>query len=266
MNFSLLICAAGLGSRLFPVTWAIPKELFPLSNKPALHYVLEEALGAAISNIIFITSPRKEALMGYLTYRHENNTVVKVAEEKKRLDELDELNRKIEYTFIIQERPAGVGNAILLGESVIKEKYFFIAYPDDIMKNVNSGISQLKEIFNMYRSSVILVEKVPSEKIHLYGVIGVKKELSKGLFLIERIIEKPSQQTAPSHYAVIGRYLLSSVIFDKLKKQNGESPCFVTAMNQLIAAGERIIAVEVNCKRYDIGTVSGWLEAVKELN
>lgn len=266
MNFSLLICAGGLGSRLFPVTWAIPKELFPLSNRPALHYVLEEALAANISDVVFITSPRKEALVGYLTYSHESNNVVKVFEEKKRLDILDELNKKISYQFIIQEKPAGVGNAILKGKKAITKDYFFMAHPDDIMKNKQSGILQLKNVFNKYSCSVILVEKVPLEKIHLYGVIQYKNKLGDGLFSVEKIIEKPTIETAPSDYGVVGRYLLSTHVLQNLDNQNQESPCFISAMNDLITQGETILAVEVDCKRYDIGTVPGWLEAIRELN
>lgn len=265
MNLPLIICTAGLGSRLFPVTWAIPKELFPLNNKPALHFVLEEALCAKIDKVIFITSPRKEALMGYLLYNHEQNTITSI-EEKNRLNELDCLNKKIKYSFVIQEKPAGVGNAMLKANSLIKENFFYMAHPDDIMKKETAGLSQLTEIFLKYHLSVILVEKVSPDKIHLYGVISIEEEIAPGLFYINKIIEKPSLDKAPSYYAIVGRYLLLTNIFKNLKDQNTESPCFVTAMNDLIKQKEKIIAVEINCKRYDIGTVSGWVEAVKELN
>lgn len=266
ISLTLLIPAAGLGSRLFPVTWAIPKELFPLNNKPALHYVLEEALSSNISKVICITSPRKESLVSYLTYDHKKNLVIQNDEEKSRLDELDCFNKKISYEFIIQQKPTGIGNAILLAQNKIKEDFFCMAYPDDIMINKNSGLSQLIELNKKYNCSVILVEKVSSDKINLYGSIKWSKRIDTDSFYIDSIIEKPKLEEAPSLYAIIGRHLLSKDIFAYLDKQNIENPCFITAMNEMLKDNKKIIAVEVSSKRYDIGTIPGWLKAVKEIN
>lgn len=265
-SLSVLIPAAGLGSRLFPVTWAIPKELLPLSNKPALHYVLEEALFASIHNVICVTSPRKEALVSYLTYEHSKHDILNTIEEKKRLDDLDLLNKKITYEFIIQKRPAGIGNAMMLAHGKIKEDFFCMAYPDDIMITKEAGLPQLIKLYKRYNCSVILVEKVPSERIHLYGVITIKEKIDKKTFYIDSVLEKPTLENAPSLYAVVGRYLLSTTIFSFLEKQQKQNPCWLTGLNDFIAEGNKVIAVEVIGKRYDIGTVSGWLEAIKDFN
>ena len=150
INLPLIIPAAGIGSRLFPVTWAVPKELLPINNKPALHYVLLEALRANIKDIICITSPRKESLVSYLTYKNDQNFVKLSSDEQSRLNELDELNSKMKYTFKIQKQPLGVGHAILLSEDLIKSDFFCIAYPDDILINNDIGFIDLNIVVQVF--------------------------------------------------------------------------------------------------------------------
>ncbi len=266
INLSLVIPAAGIGSRLFPVTWAVPKELLPINNKPALHYVLLEALRANINKIICITSPRKESLVSYLTYNNKQEFVKLSNEEEARLEELNALNSKIEYFFKIQQKPHGVGNAILLAEDLINTEYFCIAYPDDILVGDCAGFIDLINVYKKYNSSVILIEKVDIKKIHMYGVVGYAKEIEPGVFLLNKIVEKPSKYDAPSLYGIIGRYIMHKDIFMHMKNQNTKNPCNIIAFNSLIDNNHNILGVELKGKRYDIGTLLGWLQAIKEIN
>jgi UTP--glucose-1-phosphate uridylyltransferase len=265
-TMQLIIPAAGIGSRLFPITWAVPKELLPINNKPALHYVLEEALAADIDSVICVHSPRKESLISYLTYKKNQSEVSLTGDEEKRLVELDVLNSKIKYIFKIQEKPLGVGDAILQAQNSITADFFCIAYPDDILIGQHAGLSQLMNIHKKYNSSAILVEKVNVEKIHMYGVIGYAEEVEPGVFLLNKIVEKPNKIDAPSLYGIIGRYIIHKDVFAFMNNQQSTKPCNVQAFNDLIKHGHKIMGVCLNGKRCDIGTLAGWLETVKEVN
>lgn len=266
INLSLVIPAAGIGSRLFPVTWAVPKELLPINNKPALHYVLLEALKANINKIICITSPRKESLVSYLTYKSEQEFVKLSAIEQQRLEELNILNSQMQYSFKIQKKPYGVGHAILLSKDLIATDFFCIAYPDDILIGEQAGFIDLLRVHLKYNSSIILIEKVDVEKIHMYGVVGYSQEIEPGVFQLTEIIEKPTQEEAPSLYGIIGRYIMHKDMLLYMENQNTNNPCNIKAFNELIQNNYKVLGVVLQGKRYDIGTLSGWLQTIKEIN
>lgn len=266
-DISLIIPAAGLGTRLFPITWAIPKELLPINNKPALHYLLHEAYFAGIKRIICIMSKRKESLISYLTYTNDQEDVSLGIKELTRLQELHTLNTHFDYVFRLQEKPLGVGHAILLAEDSIETDYCCIAYPDDILFGKKEvGFGQMISIHRQYNAAVILIEKVKPEKIHLYGVVGYSEQIAPGVFFINQIVEKPSKEEAPSLYGIIGRYILPKILFHYIKKQKAVSPCNIRALNEMIADGITILGVELKGKRFDVGTVDGFLTAVKKIN
>lgn len=262
----LVIPAAGIGSRLFPITWAVPKELLPINNKPVLHYVLAEAMEASIREVICITSPRKESLISYLTYNHKQNVMPLSHQERVRLDELDKLNHFFSYHFCLQSKPYGVGHAIIQAKKYIHSDFFCIAYPDDILVGIKAGFSQMISVHNKYKASVILIEKVDPQKIHLYGVVGYSAEIEPGVFEVTHIVEKPSKESAPSLYGIIGRYIISTKMFELMEEQKISNPCNIVAFNELIKRKYRFIGVEVIGKRYDIGTLDGWLATFKSIN
>jgi UTP--glucose-1-phosphate uridylyltransferase len=264
INLPLLIPCGGLGSRLFPASWAVPKELFPLGNKPALHYILEEAILAQIKNVFFITSSRKEAITTYLTYKNSSNNIKLTNDEMSRLSSLDLINNVLSYKFFCQNNANGVGDAILCSYSELMQNNFFcMAYPDDILENQICGLSALINAHKKYNCSVIAVEKVPLNKINTYGVIKYDKEIEAGIFNVLNILEKP--KIAPSEYGIVGRYVLSSEIL-KIMKNKQENPCFISALNYLLNEGKQVIAVLLETKRYDIGTPEGWINAINGIS
>lgn len=266
ISLPLVIPAAGIGSRLFPITWAVPKELLPINNKPALHYVLMEALLGSINKVICITSPRKESLISYLTYKHNQQEVPLNDQEQSRLNELNDLNNYFSYSFKLQKKPYGVGHAILQAADEVSTDFFCIAYPDDILIGSRAGLPRMLDMHRKYNASVILIEKIDIEKIHLYGVVGYSQEIEPGVFELTHIIEKPSREQAPSLYGVIGRYIINKKIFHYMKNQNVINPCNITAFNDLIKNNNRFIGVELSGIRYDIGTLNGWLSTIKSVN
>jgi UTP--glucose-1-phosphate uridylyltransferase len=265
-DIPLVIPAAGLGSRFFPITWGVPKELLPVNNKPVLHYLLFEALKAKIKKVICITAKRKESLISYLTYSHNQSEVVLQENERERLEELHVLNKKFQYSFCMQGKPNGVGDAILKSEDAVKSNFFAIAYPDDLLIGEFAGLPQMMEVYKKYNCSVFLVEKVDPDKVHRYGVIGYSREIEPGLFVITKIVEKPIREEAPSFYAIIGRYIVHRDVFVSMKRKNNDRHCNIIAFNDLIQKGYTFLATTLVGERYDIGTVEGWLNAVKNVN
>ena len=265
LQYPLLIPAAGIGSRLFPTSWAVPKELFPVGPLPALHYLLQEAQATCIRDVICITSPRKEALMSYLSYDEDNPEVPLTPDEAARLAPLGKLNKYFNYNFQVQSIAHGVGNAMLQGLEQIQSEYFFMAYPDDLLANIEAGLPALLQAHVAYGGLVIAIERIPRAQAHLYGVVKIKKSFSENVFAIEHIVEKPNTGCAPSEYGIVGRYILSREVLLHLKDQKTEKPCFISALNDLIARGQRVLAVVLQSTRYDIGTTAGWIKAVSEL-
>jgi UTP--glucose-1-phosphate uridylyltransferase len=265
-DISLVIPAAGLGSRFFPITWGVPKELLPVNNKPVLHYLLFEALKAKIKKVICITAKRKESLISYLTYSHNQSEVILQENERDRLEELDSLNKNFQYSFCIQGEPKGVGDAILKSENEIKTNFFAIAYPDDLLVGESAGLPQMIEVYKKYNCSVFLVEKVDPNKVDRYGVIAYSREIEPGLFVISKIVEKPSRDEAPSFYAIIGRYIVHRDVFSSMKKKDNDTHCNIIAFNDLIQKGYPFFATTLIGQRYDIGSVDGWLNAIKNIN
>lgn len=262
----LIIPAAGLGSRLFPATWGIPKELFPLGNKPAIHYILEEAKNALINNILCITSPHKESLVRYLKYTHKQQEVTLLPEEQYRLNCLDEINSFMHYKFFTQQKALGVGNALYQAvKDINSHDYFAMAYPDDIIIDKNHGLAQLLNIHKLYECSVVAIQKIPADKVHLYGMIDGKNLQENSLFKINNIIEKPTLNETPSFYGIVGRYILSTKIFEFLSQD--PKKCFMSALLKLISSNHLVlgIVIEENM-RLDIGTTTGWIEAVNKIN
>ena len=264
-NYPLVIAAAGLGSRLFPATWSVPKELFPLGNTPALHRVLEEAQLAGINELFCILSSRKNAISDYLSYKHEKDSHICINEKEiARLDSLDALNKHFSYQFFYQNRALGVGHALSQSYKALSKDFFWVAHPDDIFLENDKSMCTMKKLHQETGASIILVEKIPKEHITSYGVVKPRIDNDGNHIIMEQIVEKPSAENAPSEYAVIGRYLLNKRVMDILNEQ--KNPCFISALNQSMKEGMPFIALPCQTKRYDIGTVSGWVNAITELH
>lgn len=261
---SAIVCAAGIGSRLFPTTWVLPKELFPVGDKPALHHILEEIYLAGIENVSCIISSRKKSIIDYLSYRENQKEVFLTENEKKRLDSLENLNQLFNYNFLYQENALGVGNAIQMGEKeTLEDDYVAIVYPDDIFLEKEYGLSLMINYAKSYNASFIALEEVSIDKISSYGIISSLFNINDSIYKISSIFEKPKKEDAPSNLAIIGRYVISSEIFNYFKKQKTAYPCFVTAMNDMISDGYPFYGCKLPTKRFDIGTIDGWIDTIK---
>ena len=264
MKIQAIIPAAGLGTRFFPITKTIPKEMLPILNKPAIQYVIEEGVAANISDFIMIINHHKTAIMNYFDSSFMVEQLIKEKNKNSGLDDLLMLCNSIRVSYIDQEIPLGLGHAVSLAAHLIDEEYVSILLPDDIIISAHAGIGQLIEVAQREKASVIAVQEVPRESVSSYGIVGIRKQINNHLSEISYVIEKPQPDSSPSQLGIIGRYVLSRSVFNALShisKGIGNELQLTDAIDYMLSKGERIIACKVQGTRYDTGTPLGLLQA-----
>jgi len=259
-----VVPAAGHGTRFLPWTKAVPKELLPLLNKPAIHYIAQEIADAGLKQCIMITTPQKQAIANYFGVSQELERFLEKKNKLYLLDDVTKLASALEFTYIYQEEARGLGHAIGLARNLIADEYFAVLLPDDIMIHKPGGIKQLIDIAQKENASVIAVKEVPREKVSAYGIVSLEKQLGSDLFEVKNLVEKPAIQDAPSNLAIIGRYVLSSAVFqelDHISPSAGGEIQLTDGIAQLLQKGERVLAYTIKGTHFDVGTPTGWLEA-----
>jgi len=257
-----VIPVAGLGTRFLPATKAQPKEMLPIVDKPVIQYIVEEAVAAGISQIIFVTGRHKRAIEDHF----DRNLELERALEEKGKEELLKLVREIsdlaDIIYVRQKEPLGLGHAILTAEPAVGNEPFAVLLGDDIMVSDPPAIKQLISAFNKYRCSILGIQEVPKEDVSKYGIVA-GREIEKGVFKVDTLVEKPDVEEAPSNLAITGRYILTPGIFEALRKvppgKGGEIQ--LTDGIQQLSLREAIYAKIMEGKRYDTGTKVGFLEA-----
>jgi UTP--glucose-1-phosphate uridylyltransferase len=210
---------AGLGSRFLPVTKANPKEMLPIVDKPLIQYAVEEAVRAGITHMIFITSSSKRAIEDHF----DNHYELEARLEKQGKDELLALVKNIspaniQFTYVRQNQPLGLGHAVLCAEQVVGDESFAVILADDLIdESKHPCLQSMTHSFTRDQRSVVAVQSVPWERVHQYGVIG-NQNSPLDYSMINLIVEKPSKALAPSNLAVIGRYVFTPTIFSCLKE------------------------------------------------
>ena len=259
-----IIPLAGLGTRLLPLTSVLPKELLPINGKPGLEYILDECIQAGIKEIIFIISSKKEIIKKYFYNDAFFKSIIKRKKGDKKLNfEYSKIKKyKKMIKFVYQNSPRGTGDAVLRCHKLIKSKYFLMLLPDDLIIKNNCSLAMVK-LHKQYNSSIIASTKVKKKNVSRWGIFKLKK-FKKNNFLIKDVIEKPSIKSAPSNYAVIGRYILPVKIFEVLKRlkpgQNGEIH-ITDAIRTLIRQNKKFIGHIFAGKYLDCGTMQGYINS-----
>lgn len=263
----VVIPAAGIGSRFLPLTKTIPKEMIPLNEKPAMHFIAQEAHQAGIDHLIVITNDRKKALQDY--FDPSKSEFLKELGKYHMIEPHETALANLNFSYVPQDAPKGLGHAVLLAEQEIGNNYFGIILPDDIVYGNDPAIGQLIKIAQREQASVIAVQEVPMEMVHKYGVIAPKIQLDADTFEITDLVEKPSQDEAPSNLAIIGRYVLSPKIFESLNYlqdnnilTKNELQLTDAIAHMLHESGERVIAYKIHGERHDTGNPLGWIKAI----
>ena len=212
-----IIPLAGLGTRLLPLTSVFAKELLPINGKPGLEYILDECIDAGIKEIIFIISKRKMMIKKYF---HNDKFYKELIKKKNDSRVLVEYKKILKYRkmikFVFQNKPKGTGDAVLKTKKYIKDKYFLMLLPDDLIIKKNCSKSMINT-HKKYKASVMASMNVNKKNVERWGIYKINKKLNKTDYLIDSVVEKPNIKDAPSNKAVIGRYILSKKIFSKLK-------------------------------------------------
>ncbi len=263
----LIIPAAGIGSRFLPITKSIPKEMLPLSNKPAIEYIVQEACDAGIQNVGIILSPEKNVIKEYF---QENTHLQNILAEKNqlyRIESVDNLIKNINFSYYYQYAPAGVAHALSQCKSFINPGEFFaVCYPDDIIFGQNPEILNLIHIAQSTGGMVIAVQPMPIEQISAYGVVAIKERIDEHCYQISSVIEKPKSDQAPSNLAVVGRYIYHYDIFKFIEQTPAQTTEVVLTdtINLMIKHGYPVFAYQVQGQRFDTGTPQGWINYILE--
>lgn len=258
-----LFPVAGYGTRFLPATKAQPKEMLPIVTKPLIQYGVEEALEAGMKNIGFVTGRNKRAIEDHFDITYELEDQISGTSKESKLDSIRELITQCTFSYTRQLHMRGLGDAILTGETLIGDQPFGVILADDLCVGEPLGVmAQMVEIYEKYHCSVVAVQEVPIQEVDKYGVIS-GKQIEEKIIRVERMVEKPAAQDAPSNLAVIGRYILTPDIFDVLRNtppgKNGEVQ--LTDALQTLAKSGKVIAYRFQGRRFDCGSVEGFVEA-----
>ena len=260
-----LFPAAGYGTRFLPATKAVPKEMLPILTKPLLQYAVEEALSAGITNMAIVTGRGKRAIEDHFDNAFELESQLRGTSKEHHLKEIKEIIKKSTFTYVRQKQMLGLGHAILTGEPLIGNEPFAVVLADDLCDCAdNSVISQMIEIYSQHQCSVVAIEEVPMNQTHKYGIIaGNLVDNSNNTYQVTDMVEKPEEKNAPSNMAIIGRYILTPDIFNILKniKPDKSGEMQITDALKVQAKQGKVIAYKFKGKRFDCGSVNGYLEA-----
>ncbi len=263
-----IIPLAGLGTRLLPLTSVFAKELLPINGKPGIQYILDECIEAGIKEVVFIISKKKQMIKKYF---YNDSFYKKIINKKKDPRIIKEYKQILKYKkmikFVYQNKPLGTGDAVLKTKKYIKDKFFLMLLPDDLIIKKNCSKSMIK-IHKRYKSSVMASMNVNKKTVSRWGIFKLNKKIDRNNYLIKDVVEKPSIASAPSNKAVIGRYILPNKIFSKLSKQKpgkGGEIHITDAIQSLIYDNNKFIAHNFSGKYLDCGSMNGYIKSTLEI-
>lgn len=260
-----VIPAAGLGTRFLPATKASPKEMLPIVDKPMIQYAVEEAEKCGIKEFIMITGKSKRAIEDHFDSAWELEENLKSKGKESMLAEIQHLLH-LQFAFIRQKMPLGLGDAILCSKSFVNDEPFAVLLSDDIIDPDSNLLGKMMQFYNEHQAIVLALQRVPKTEIHRYGVIA-GREIKKNFYEITDMVEKPKPSSAPSDIAIIGRYILTPDIFHFIEATSpgkGGEIQLTDALKAILKKGS-IYGYLFEGKRYDAGDKLGYLKATVEL-
>jgi len=260
-----LFPAAGYGTRFLPATKATPKEMLPVLTKPLIQYGVEEALEADIKTMAIITGRGKRAIEDHFDISYELEHQIKGTSKEPLLTEIRSLISQCTFSYTRQVEMKGLGHAILTGETLIGDEPFAVILADDLCTNSDDNVlKQMIEIYEKYQCSIVAIEEIPEEETNKYGVIaGHLVDNTDDIYRVTDMVEKPDPQDAPSNMAIIGRYILTPDIFNILRDTQPGKGGEIQITDALLAQAKqgKVIAYKFKGKRFDCGSVDGFVEA-----
>jgi len=258
-----VIPAAGKGTRFLPATKEIPKEMLPLLDKPMIHYVVDEIVGSGIETAVLVITEDKLNIKNYFSSNQKLENFLADQGKDEYVDLIRKIGNLVNIEVVYQTEQLGLGHAVLCAEKVIGKEDFAVILPDDLIFSDSPCLAQLEKVREEFQADgVIGVMEIPKEDTRKYGVIQGPL-IKDGSYKIEKMVEKPEPDVAPSNLATPGRYIFSSAIFDALKniKRGAGGEYQLTDAINLMAQEKKMIAHIFEGLRHDIGQLPGYLEA-----
>lgn len=257
-----IIPAAGFGTRFLPATKAQPKEMIPVVDKPTLQYIIEEAIHAGIEEILIVTNRNKHAIEDHFDRSIELELLLERSGKTELLKEIRDISELVRIHYVRQMEAKGLGHAILCGKAFIGNEPFAVLLGDDIVDSAQPCIGQLMDAYEEYQSTILGVQAVPDSQTDKYGIVD-GSSLNANTYSVRALVEKPAAGEAPSNVAILGRYIISPMIFEILENTapgKGGEIQLTDALNKL-AQKDKMFARIFEGRRYDVGDKMGYLEA-----
>ncbi|MFF5161078.1 UTP--glucose-1-phosphate uridylyltransferase GalU [Streptomyces sp. NPDC000348] len=274
-----VIPAAGLGTRFLPATKATPKEMLPVVDKPAIQYVVEEAVSAGLDDVLMVTGRNKRPLEDHFDRNYELESALQKKGDADRLAKVQESSDLATMHYVRQGDPKGLGHAVLCAAPHVGDEPFAVLLGDDLIDPRDPLLQRMIEVQQQHGGSVVALMEVAPEQIHLYGSAAVEATVDADVVKVTGLVEKPAAEEAPSNYAIIGRYVLDPAVFDILRRTEpgrGGEIQLTDALQQLAAThtpaaaaegrpGGPVHGVVFKGRRYDTGDRGDYLRAIVRL-
>ena len=258
---------AGLGTRFLPATKAVPKEMLPVVDRPAIQYIVEECVRAGLEDVLFVTGAGKASMEDHFDRVLDLEAALAAKGKEAELELVRDLADLATIHSVRQQEPLGLGHAVLMGADHVGDQSFAVLLGDDIVDPVTPYLERMMAAHERTGRSVVALMEVPEDQVHLYGVAAVEPGEAEDEVRVTGLVEKPDPAEAPSNLSVIGRYVLTPDIFEILERtppgKGGEIQ--LTDALQTQAAQEPIVGVRLDAPRYDTGDKLGFLKATVQL-
>lgn len=261
-----IIPVAGLGTRFLPLSKVLSKEFFPLADKPVIEHIVKEVRDSGIKEIVFVTNSKQKNVLEYFKKTPELEKLLAKRKKEallKELKDFEEMFEGITFSCVTQKKPLGDGHALLQAASKVGKYPVAVSFGDDIIDSDEPAISQLVNIFKTCSAPVVALKQLPREKVPAYGVVAVEKIASR-LYKIKKIIEKPEPSEIPSDLVIVGKYVLTSDVFDYLKKakpsKKGEI-ILAEVFDKMLLEGKTIYGYEMKGEWLECGDKLKWIKS-----
>lgn len=260
-----VIPAGGFGTRFLPATKAVPKEMLPIVDTPTIQYIVREAVGSGIEDIIIVTGRSKRAIEDHFDRSAELEDLLEKKHKRRLLEEMRGINHMANMIYVRQQEALGLGHAVLTAKPAVGDEPFAVLLGDDVVEGKRPALAQLLHVYEERKGCVVGVQRVAHEETRKYGVIR-GRQLEDRVYEVAGLVEKPDPDEAPTDLAVLGRYVLTPEIFDVLEHTErgvGGEIQLTDALNEM-AGRAPLHACEFEGRRYDIGDKLGFLQATCE--
>ena len=262
---------AGWGTRFLPATKAVPKELLPIIDRPAIQYAVEEAIAAGIERVILVTSEHKRSIEDHFDIAADLEAVLEARGDIEHLRTVRAVADMVHLVTVRQKEQLGLGHAVLMARDAVGHEPFAVVLPDDLIIGKSPALGELIAAYKATSASVVAVMEVPKDQTRRYGIVDIDTSLPSPdggrTIPLRGLVEKPAPADAPSNLAIVGRYVLSPKIFDKLEQtpHGAGGEIQLTDAIQALASEQPIVGFKFSGTRYDVGAPEGWLKANLDL-